>query len=72
MAVVDPIADRLSDEVRADGMASKPVMLEQLSLATSIGGIAQSLADVEVVAPAGELKPIKSPRGSFRDKIGER
>jgi hypothetical protein len=60
VALVDRVAHRLADEVRADRPALEPVLLEQLALLAEVVGLSQRPVDLEVVAPAGELQPVES------------
>ena len=61
MSLVDRVADRLADEVRAEREASEAVAFEQLSAPPRVGRVGERGSDVEVVAPAGELEPVVAP-----------
>ncbi len=61
VALVDPVADRLADEVRADRPHAEAVALEQLAAPVRVAAVGERLVDLEVVAPAGELEPVEAP-----------
>jgi len=52
---IDAIADRLSDEVRAQRPAAEAVALEQLPELAAVRIVGERAIDLEVVTPAGEL-----------------
>ena len=59
--LVDPVADRLADEVRADRPHAEAVPLEQLAPLLRVAGVGDRLVDLEVVAPARELEAVEAP-----------
>ena len=61
---------RLADEVGGDREALEAVAVEDLPARIGIAGVRERLADVEVVAPAGELEPVEAPaRGLLGDLL---
>ena len=61
MALVDAVADRLSDEMRADREDVQVIALEDLLPRAAIRVVGERLVDLEVVAPAGELEAVEAP-----------
>jgi hypothetical protein len=72
MAVVDRIADGLSDEMRAERPDVQAVPLEELLPTACVRGIGERLVDLEVVAPARELEPVEAPARTALGEILER
>ena len=68
MAAVDRVTDALADEVIGYRPAAQAVFGEQVVARLAVGGVAEGLADIEMVAPAGELEAIVAP---FADAPGE-
>ena len=56
--LVDPIQHRLAHQVGADGEDAQVVPLQQFALHAAIVGLGQGLADVEMVAPAGQFEAV--------------
>ena len=52
MPLVDPVADRLADEVRPDRPDAEAARFEELAPRRRIPGVRDRLVDLEVVAPA--------------------
>ena len=72
MALVDAVADGLTDEMAGDGVAGVAVVLELGPLVVDVflgrgGGI-----DVEMIAPTGEFEPVVAhfigQRGEFFER----
>ena len=72
MAAVDAVADRLSDEVRADREDVQVVALQDLLLRAAVPVVLESLVDLEVIAPAGELEAVEAPPTRLGGEILER
>src|SRR4029079_3978460 len=70
--LVDPVADRLPDEVRADRPHPEAVPLEQLAAALRVRRVGDRLVDLEMVAPARELEPVEAPLTAFRGELLDR
>ena len=70
--LVDAVADRLADEVRADRPDVEPVALEELAVRAAVAVVGERLVDLEVVAPAGELEPVEAPVAGLRGEVLER
>ncbi|MFT3787570.1 MAG: hypothetical protein QM770_15625 [Tepidisphaeraceae bacterium] len=69
VTLVDVVADRLPDEVRADRDAGQAVVLEQFPLLLAVRLVLEGGVDVEVVAPAGEFQAVVAEGLGF---LGER
>jgi hypothetical protein len=65
VALVDPVTHGLADEVIADGEHLEPVLLEDVAAGAHVPVVAQRLVDLEVIAPAGELEAVETPRRRF-------
>ena len=61
VARVDAVADRLSDEMRADRQHVQVVALQDLLPRPAVAVVLERLVDLEVVAPAGELEAVEAP-----------
>ncbi len=61
MPRVDRVADRLADEVCADGEAVQVVAFEHLLDRAHVTVLCEGAVDLEMVAPAGELEPVETP-----------
>ena len=72
MALVDPVADRLADEMSADRPDVEVVALEDLATRPAVGLVGERLVDLEVVAPAGELEAVEAPAAGLRGEILDR
>ena len=72
MAVVDLVADRLADEVRAEREAVQVVALEDLLDAADVVVLGERAVDLEVVAPAGELEAVEAPAPRLLGKLLQR
>jgi len=59
--VDDLVGHGLPDEVVADSPAAQVVLVEQRPLIRDVGGIGESLIDLEVIAPTGEFQPVVAP-----------
>ena len=68
VAAVDRVTDALTDEVVGDRPAAQAVFREQIVARLAVTGVAEGLANVEMIAPAGELEAIVAP---FADALGE-
>jgi len=58
--------------VVADSPAAQAVLVEQRPLIRDVGGIGESLIDLEVIAPAGQFQPVVAPAFGQRRQLGER
>ena len=58
MSLVNPIADRLSNEVIGDRETGEAVVEKQLPMTSAVLFASGSLIDVEVVSPASELEAV--------------
>src|SRR5487761_81916 len=56
------VAARLADEVRRDRPALQAVLFQQRVPSGQVAVLTQRPVDLEVVSPAGDLKPVVSPR----------
>ena len=65
MALVDRVADALTDQVAADGKALQVVLVQDIPAALDIAVLAESLVHLEVVAPAGQLQAVEAPRAGL-------
>ena len=72
VALVDPVAHRLADEVRADRPHVQVVALEDLLPRAAVRLVRERLVDLEVVAPARELEPVEAPAASLLGQVLER
>ena len=72
MARVDAVADRLSDEMRADRQDVQVVALQDLLPRPAVAVVLERLVDLEVVAPAGELEAVEAPAAGLRGEILDR
>ena len=72
MALVDPVADRLADQVSAERPDAETVPLEQLAPSAHVAAVGDRLVDFEVVAPAGELETVESPPRAARGEVIDR
>lgn len=72
MARIDPVADRLADEVIADRPAVQAVGLEEMPYAGNITGFIERLRDIEVASPTGKLNAIEAHFPDFWSQLGER
>ena len=72
VTLVDAVADRLADEMRADRENVQMVALQDLLLRPAVAVVLERLVDLEVVAPAGELETVEAPAAGLRGKILER
>ena len=72
VTLVDAVADRLPDEMRADRPDAEPVLLEELASAVCVAAVGDRLLDLEVVAPAGELEAVEAPARAAGGKLGKR
>ena len=71
MAIVDPVADRLADEVGGDGVNGEFVALELVTLLGAVRGLLECPGGVEVVAPAGQFEPLVAELARFPGEIIE-
>ena len=69
---IDPVADRLADEMRTDRPDAEPVALEQLAPALGVRRVGDRLLDLEVIAPAGQLEPVEAPAGATGRELVDR
>ena len=58
MPLVDQVAHRLPDEVGTDGVATQPVILQDLPVLLAVVVLGIRAVDFEVVAPDGELHAV--------------
>src|SRR6476469_3565838 len=72
VAVVDLVADRLPDEVRAEREAVQVVALEDLLDSADVVVLRERAVDLEVVAPAGELESVEGPAPRLLRELLER
>src|SRR3954451_21828349 len=72
MALVDPVADGLADEMRAERPDAETVPLEQLAASADVAAVGDRLADVEMVAPAGELEAVEAPARAAGGEVVDR
>src|SRR3954447_10471311 len=72
VAGIDGVADRLADEMGADGPAAQAVALEQLSVRRAVAVLGQGARHVEVVAPAGQLQAVVAPLAGHAGQLGDR
>ena len=72
VALVDAVADRLADEVRADRPHVQTVPLEERTLLLGVPAVGDRLVDLEVVAPARELETVEAPAGTASGQLLER
>ncbi len=75
MPRVDPVADRLADQVVGNREEPQPVAFEERLFLLDVIGLGQGAADLEVVAPAGELEAFVTEgrrlgRQDFERQIG--
>ena len=66
------VADALAGEMGAEGPALEAVFLEDALLLADVGGVGRGLADVHVVAPAGDLQAVVAPAFGFLADLFER
>ena len=70
MAVVDQVANSLSDEVVADGPDLQPVPRKEFMSALTIAVVGKSFLHVEVIAPTRQFQPVEAPaRRLFREGL---
>ena len=72
VALVDRVADRLADEMRAQRPAAEARLLEQRAPILDVSRIGKGLGDVEVIAPAGELQAVEGPDGRTLGELRQR
>ena len=72
VALVDRVADRLADEMRAEREAVQVVALEHLLDAADVVVLGERPVDLEVVAPAGELEAVEAPAAGLLGQLLER
>ncbi len=72
MPLVDPVAHRLPDEMRADRPDVQMVALEDLLARAAVVRVLQRLVDLEVIAPAGELETVEAPRAGLGCEVFDR
>jgi hypothetical protein len=63
--VVDDVAHGLADQVIADREYIQSVRLKHLTLSDTVAGIVRGPNHIKVIAPAGQLEAIVSPRCSL-------
>jgi hypothetical protein len=68
---IDAIAHRLSDQMRAECPAAKPIPVEMSAEISGILLFGQRTVDFEVVSPACELETVESPSAALRRQFGE-
>ena len=61
-AVVVGVEHKLPDEMVTDRPALEPMFSKKFVPALAVGGIGCSFGDIEMIAPAGELKAVVAPR----------
>lgn len=73
MAVVDGVADGLTDEVVADRPAAEAGVGEDLVAGGAVGlaFLVEGLGDFEVISPAGEFEAVEAEEGGFLGHFGE-
>jgi hypothetical protein len=69
---VDQIADRLADEVVADGQALHAVLGQQCAFVNHVGLGGKRLLHVEMVAPARQLQAVIAHAFGQRRELGQR
>ena len=72
MPLVDPVADGLADQVRAERPAPELVPLQELADAAAVAVVGERPVDLEVVAPASKLEAVVAPAVALRRKIRKR
>ena len=69
---VNRVADRLPDQVRADGAALEAVAVQDVVPRLHIIRLGQHPLHVEMITPTGQFQPIKAPAGRLRRHILQR
>jgi hypothetical protein len=69
---IDAIAHRLSDQMRAERPAAKPIPAEEVAELSSVLLLGKHTVDFEVVSPACELETVESPSAARRRQVGQR
>jgi len=69
------VGDALANQVRADGEALQPVLLQDVPTALGVAVLRQRLVYLEVIAPAGKFQPVIAKAGGllghdFQGQIG--
>jgi hypothetical protein len=72
VALVDPIADGLADEVARDRVDGEVIPLERIALRGAVAALLERPSDVEVVAPAGQLETLVAELLRLAGEILER
>jgi hypothetical protein len=70
--IVVAVAHALAGQVRTERPAPQLVVIEKAALLPHIGGVRRGLADVHVVAPAGDLEAIVAPLRRLAADLFER
>ena len=64
--IVDTIAYRLADQMTRHGPRLEPVVGQQFMATLAVGVVGQRLGHIEMIAPAGQLKPVEAELCSLR------
>ena len=70
MPVINQIAHGLADEVRGNGVAGQPVLLQQRPFFLEVIGFRQRAVHFKVVAPAGEFHAVVAHFLDQRQEFG--
>ena len=68
---VDVVQHRLADQMVADGEHLEVVLFQKLAFLGAVVVLVEGFIDLEVVAPAGQFKPVVSEAAALASQFGQ-